>query len=91
MKIYRKGFRPKWSFIKSIPDPVQTDPWSGEADLLSDGPESVGVGHVVDATLPVNIVDGVRAGDPGVGVAGLDLGRVDVAVAVVVVAELILL
>ena len=58
--------------------------------LLSDGPESESVGDVVDASLSGDVVDGVRSGDSGVGVAGLLLGGVDVAVAVVVVAELIL-
>ena len=58
--------------------------------LLSDGPETESVGDVVDASLSGDVVDGVRSGDSGVGVAGLLLGGVDVAVAVVVVAELIL-
>jgi hypothetical protein len=58
--------------------------------LLSDVSESQSVGDVIDASLSVEVVDGVRSGDSGVGVAGLDLGGVDVVVAVVVVAEFIL-
>jgi hypothetical protein len=60
--------------------------------LLSDRPESKSIGDVVDSALTaVTVVNGVRAGHAGVGVAGLLLGRVDVTVAVVVVSELILL
>jgi hypothetical protein len=61
------------------------------SSLLSDRSKSKSIGDVVDSALTaVTVVNGVRAGHAGVGVAGLLFGRVDVAVAVVVVSELIL-
>ena len=62
-----------------------------DGEVGAGGPEARSISHVVHALLEsvaVNVA--VAALDPGVGVAPLDLGGVDVAVAVLVVAELIL-
>ena len=58
--------------------------------LFSDLSETKVVGNVVDTSRGKTVIDGVRASDPGVGIAGLVLGWVDVAVAVLDVSQLVL-